>query len=501
MNIGNKSISLAVIAAMMAAGSLAGAATQSDDRAAALLAKHRTYVGWQFGDASFTTLRITGNVSDEKGAQTDTFVLLSDGPAYNNAYTYVTRGDVTEHVGFTGTLFWSSDLNGFTTPVYGDYAKFLASKTLLFHEGTTELPASYTRDDTIDGKPVSVVRVTLANADPIDLFIDPTTGAYVAATIDPGGAYETTYHVLSYGDVVLGKKMIASYRVDEDKDVASYTKFEPNVLVSDADLHPPAATASWTFDNANPSPITMTHDRMLMDATVNGVKGRFIIDTGADSIYLDDRFADRVNATTRKGMSEGYSLYGEVPTHVRNVSTIGIGGATLHNALVFSQDFRRDNYRGLDWEGYDGLLGFDLFAAAIVKLDVYDSKITVLDPTDDLSNQTGLPLLVDISEGIPIIPMVLNKTVAVGSMLDTGNPGVVIFGKDFAKKHGLRLGEGCSVLDSLAIGPITYANEGACEWESGFAENRMLLGFDFLKHFDFVFDYPRGRMFMTPNKN
>jgi len=29
----------------------------------------------------------------------------------------------------------------------------------------------------------------------------------------------------------------------------------------------------------------------------------------------------------------------------------------------------------------------------------------------------------------------------------------------------------------------------------------MLVGFDFLKHFDFVFDYPHGRMFLRPNKN
>ncbi len=29
----------------------------------------------------------------------------------------------------------------------------------------------------------------------------------------------------------------------------------------------------------------------------------------------------------------------------------------------------------------------------------------------------------------------------------------------------------------------------------------MLLGFDFFKRFDFVFDYPHGRIFLTPNRN
>jgi hypothetical protein len=58
---------------------------------------------------------------------------------------------------------------------------------------------------------------------------------------------------------------------------------------------------------------------------------------------------------------------------------------------------------------------------------------------------------------------------------------------------------GCGNLESLAIGPITYAGQEACLW--GFPSDFALLGFDFLKHFDYVFDYPHGRMFMTPNKN
>lgn len=55
------------------------------------------------------------------------------------------------------------------------------------------------------------------------------------------------------------------------------------------------------------------------------------------------------------------------------------------------------------------------------------------------------------------------------------------------------------LFDSLTLGPIVYAIEMACEWD--FASNYILLGFDLFKHFDFVFDYPHRRMFMTKNKN
>jgi hypothetical protein len=488
-------------AALALAFTCAGASALSsgDPQAQALLAKHRAFVGWQFGDGTFGTMRITGDVTDEKGAETASFVELSSGLLYNNAYTDLKRDNVTERNGFTGNLFWETDYAGFTTPVYGDYAKFLASFTMLEREGTTELTSSFIGDKTVDGKSVGVVRVTLANGYPIDLYVDPATGAYVKAVIDPDGAYETTYHIRSYADVLPGKKMMASFTIDDDKRVYAYTKFEPNVPVTSEDLHPPAPTASWTFGSGAPFPIKVTHERLLVDATVNGVKGRFILDTGADSIYLDDRFADRANATVLRGSGTAYSLYGEVKTRTRSVKTITFGDATLQNVLVFSQDFEKDYYRGLDASGYDGLIGFDLFAGAIVRLNVYDATMAILDPTTDLSAEKGLPITVDLSQGVPAIPMTLNKTIAANALLDTGNPGIIFFGADLITKHNFKVFNGCGNIDSLAIGPIVYTDESACQY--GMAADDMLLGFDFLKHFDFVFDYPHGRMFIRPNKN
>jgi hypothetical protein len=470
--------------------------SDQDPVAAALLAKHRSYVGWQFGDGTFRTMRITGHVTDGSTERSDEFVLLSAGLVYRNTHAYPKRGGITEQIGFTGNLFWKANMNGFTTPVYGDYARYLASATVLLQEGTTELPATFVQDKTVDGKSVGVVRVTIENGDAIDCYVDPQTGAYVAATIDPGGAYEKTIDILSYRDVLPGKRMIASYR--SDKSVISYDKFEPNLPVSNTELHPPAPTASWTFSSYEPVPITLTHIRVLVDATVNGVKGRFILDTGASAIVLDDQFADRAKVALRQGSGDIFTLYGPVKIRTRRADTIGFGGATLHNAFVFSEDFRSRDYRGLDRASYDGLIGYDLFAGAVVKLDLSNSKVTILDPADDLSKIGGLPLLVDLSEGIPAIPMTLNGSIPVSAFLDTGNPGVIFYGPDLRLKHHLRIW-GCGNIQSLTIGPITYGGQMACEW--GFAANDMLLGYDFLKHFDYVFDYPHGRMFMTPNKN
>jgi len=493
---------LLVLVAIVALASIAlsarAQAPSQDATAAALLAKHRAFVGWQFGDGTFKSMRITGDVTDAKGEKTESFVMLSKGLLYHNTYTLLRRGLLTEHSGYTGNLFWNSDINGFTTPVYGDLAKYRASLTVLQQEGTTELPAAFVEDKTVDGKTVGVVRVTMTNGDPIDLCVDPATGTYVQATIDPGGSYQTTIHILSYADVLPGKRIISSYRLDEDTPIDTYRSFEPNIPVSDDELHPPAPTASWSFGDQQFFPISLTHARILVNATVNGRKGRFILDTGASAIVLDDRFADLAGAPALKGRSEASTLYGTVPTRVRHVDTIAFGNAVLRNAYVYSEDFAASDYRGLDLAGYDGLIGYDLFAGAIVKLNVYQSQMAILDPSSDLSSVRGLPVLVDLSEGIPAIPMTLNKSIAVNAYLDTGNPGIIFFGPDLVKKHHLKI-MGCGNIESLTIGPITYASQMACEY--GMAGSNMLLGYDFLKHFDFVFDYPHGRMFLTTNKN
>jgi len=493
-------MAMALLAAAFAPARADGPA--QDAASAALLAKHRAYVGWQFGDGTFSSMRISGSLIDEKGEKTQTFVLLSRGLVYHNIYTLLKFANATEHTGYTGSLFWLADINGFPTPIYGDYAKYLASFSVLQNEGTTELPAAFVGNRTVDGKTLGVVRVSLANGDPIDCYVDPETGVYVQAKIDPDGSYETTIHILSYSDVLPGKKMIGSIRVGESKSTRTYDKFEPNVTVADADLHPPAPSATWTFGSSNPFPITVTNSRILVDAMVNGVKGRFILDTGADAIVLDDRFADRAGAPVVKikSQSESETLYGSVKTRVRRVDSMAFGDSTLHNTLVYSEDFRDSDYRGLDWEGLDGLIGYDFFAGAIVKLDVYGSRMAVLDPSSDLSTVRGLPVFVDLSEEIPAIPMTFDRTVGVNAMLDTGNPGIVFMSDEIAKKHHLAVAtQGCTNIQSLTIGPITYTNQEVCL--GGLFSNYMLVGFDFLKHFDYVFDYPHGRMFMEPNKN
>lgn len=486
-------ILLAVAALALSGAPKLRAAEQPDAQAQSLLQKHRAYVGWQLDDGTFKTLQVTGSVTNAKGKKTESFRSIEEGILFRHTTTLLNEANITMDDGFTGSVFWQSDSNGFTVPVYGEQAKALAAYAMLMDEGTSGLPGTYVGEKTIDGKRVSLVRVTLEHGDPIDLYIDPLTGAYVQAVIDPDGAYEATYHILSYADVLPGKKMIGSYRIDDSHDVHTNDAFSPNVLVSNGDLHPPAATASWVFTSGEPVPIHLTYDRILVDATVNGVKGTFILDTGSDAIRMDDAFADRAHVKLLEGSNNADTLYDTVKERPRRVAEMDFGNASLRNVIVYSQNFERFGYRGLDAKGYAGLIGSDFFSGAIVKLDVYDSKMTILDPSTDLSRVKAIPLLVDLSGGELTVPMTLDKTMLVNTVLDTGNPGSILFSYNLEKKHWPFNPR------TLALGPIQYSIGSwiGCCMDKTYA----LLGFDFLKHFDYIFDYPRGRVFLIPNKN
>ena len=172
----------------------AGAAGAGGADAGTLLAKHRAFVGWQLGDGTFTTLRLTRR----KGAGesvTERTTELRIGLIYHNTSIYPKRGDTVEEDGFTGRIFWSSNINGFTTPIYGDSAKFRLSYALLMNEGTTTLQGVDRGPATIDGKQVETVRLDVPNADPIEVAIDPQSGAfrtrYAGATLT--GAFRERY--------------------------------------------------------------------------------------------------------------------------------------------------------------------------------------------------------------------------------------------------------------------------------------------------------------------
>jgi predicted aspartyl protease len=491
-------------------------AARADD-AASLLAKHKAFVGWQYGDGSVQSLQLDRTYTDGAGKVTQHATEKRIGLLYRRDYQATKDYGEGGSTGFTGNIFWTTSQNGFTVPMIGDTAKFYLAMDALFMEGTSELPATLQPTTTIGGKSVDVLRITMNGALPYDVYEDPSTGAFVQAVIDPGGQHESTIKIASYADLGPGKKLIGTWSLGNDKGTFTYTKLVMNPAVTAADLHPPAPTATWNFANSQPFPIRVTDSRIYIDAKVNGVPGRFILDTGASGIALTDDFANRAKVKT-VDRSSSFGIGGVAKTLVRKADTIEIGGNTLSNVIVSSLNEHFND--ASNNEQPVGLMGFDVFGGAIVDLSLSGGTMRIIDPSTGAAPapEGGYPFRVDLATLQPRVPVTLDDKLEILATLDTGGSSLVLM-SDQVEHHGINLlanrsfggneiiaGVGgyelttCGPLARISIGPFIYAGTEACEspvWEL----HTGLLGFDFLKHFDYVFDYPHAVMYMIPHKS
>lgn len=501
-----------IASALLTIGAVPWASRAADDDASALLAKHAAYAGWRGGDGSIKTLRETGEVTRD-GKVVRKLERLQMGAIYRSS---ASLSEGTFESGFTGRIFWQSNMNGFTVPDSGDVVKYLATRAQLADEELTALAGTVRGNETVNGVPTTVVRVVVPGGLPVDLAVDPQTGAFKRVTIDPEGRYEQRFDVLADTDVGNRKRVISSWRYAGSRAVYTYSKIEANTVVTAEELHPPKPVASWTFGPPDETtPITLTDKRIFMDATVNGHLGHFVLDTGAADIAFTDSFARLVGA---KHVAEGaiVGIGGGSRAHLYRVDTFAVGSSALHDVTVITG---LDESR--DYEHHrDGFIGFDLLAGAIVEADLDAKVLRIHDPAVVAPDHAaGITLRVDLSSGQPRVPMTIAGRAPVLATLDTGDTFYALFSSQLVSRQRVRFFsepgnlanrmefvgvnghemDTCGQLESLELGPIAYRPVPAC-MSNSMSDNDVLVGFDFLKHFNYVFDYPDGEIVLSPSK-
>jgi Aspartyl protease len=511
----NRVLSAAAVAAFaFPLLAVSGTPAPVDPAAVALIAKHQAYVGWHAGDGVVKTLR-------ESGA------LVRDGKEWAKLeyvrYGLAHRAVATDSYGqersngFTGSVYWTSNENGFTVRPVGEIARYLFDVDVLRGELSATLTPAIFKHATVDGTDTTVVRLTSEVGLPMEVYVDAASGAYKRVVIDPDGKYEELFNGIGYTQSG-AKHFMSTWHYGDSKYIQTYAKIEPNANVAPDELRPPKQTATWTFGEGT-ARVELTQDtfpRILIDVTMNGMKARFILDTGAAHTVLTDSFARKIGAK-QFGKTALSGIGGSVAANLFRIDSIGVGGSTLHNVVARS---------GLaeEWmqrEGVAGLIGFDLLGGAIVDLDLDAKTLLVLDPSKVEPDQTkGVVVHADLSTQHIRVPMKLNEKYDVIALLDSGNPLNVLFSRDLITRDHLtffvdpgqlgstRYGGGvggfeiehCGRLGSLNLGPISYRPVPACD-SSSESRNEILVGLDFMKNFNYVFSYPDGIVVMIPRKN
>jgi hypothetical protein len=503
-----------------------GTALADDSAAAALLAKHYAFVGWQYGDGRVPTMKIHEHTSsvNKNGELRERFKSLElvSGLIYRETVVSGSTNDGGD-TGFTGHVFWSSNENGFTVPERGDGIKDRIARQVVFYEATTTLPATVRKADTIDGVPVTVIREAIPHAYAVDLYVDPATGAYKRVVFDPDGS-GYALDIASYIDFGAKKRAIGEwhYRGSSYRHVVD--SIESGVAITPEELHPPASTAQWTFGNGSAIPIEVRTpdfregsaspdvERIYVRAKVNGVDGRFILDTGSSGIAFTDSFRRRIHAQ-EIARSKAHGIAGDIATIVQRVDTIAFAdGSVLKNVIVDS-GIAEGN------EIVDGLIGFDFLGGAIVEVNLDKQTIQLSDPATTTPSETGgFIFLPDLSNLTPVVPVVLGGTARSNVLLDSGNPSFALVASDYLSRVRVLIDNGnlgsqeaiggvsgdyeidrCAKLSNISMGPISYDGVPVC-FSHSVSDREGIVGFDFIKHFNITFDYPDGKMIFYPRK-
>ncbi|NNM99366.1 MAG: hypothetical protein HKL91_06180 [Candidatus Eremiobacteraeota bacterium] len=492
---------------------LVAAAPGRADSAAAILAQHFAYVGWSGGAPPFHSLVTEIKIFNKSGKLQYAGQIRYLGLAYREDTRSVRTGRENSK-GFTGTIAWQTDSNGFTTPQLGDSARLAIDRDIIFSEAYSSFPASVRPALRVAGVRYPVIRISPQHLPSFDLAFNPENGALVQATIAPDTDFTEVLQVDAYSEVLPGKRMISAFHFQSYGYRYKLSEFQPNVSLPVDEVEPPSQTATWTYANPNPFPISITQHRVLVKASVNGVPGTFIIDSGADGIVFSRKFAKAAHLTD-VGHATAEGVAGASQESLVRVKSIDIGGNTLSNVNASSM-----NGNGL---GADGLIGFPLFADAVTTIDFTNGTLQLQDPNQTHpSKLAGIHAIIDLSSGIPQVPMKIDGRIPVDTFLDTGDPYLVLIPKSLVFQEHLTMlvdntlggyfsshvavgGVGgryqighCGRLDSIAFGQIVYQNPKTCETTS-FIGYRALVGLDFLRHFKrIIFDYPQSRMIFVP---
>ncbi|MEG9862253.1 MAG: aspartyl protease family protein [Parvularculales bacterium] len=251
---------------------------------------------------------------------------------------------------------------------------------------------------------------------------------------------------------------------------------------------------------------------IIIQVGINGVKGRFLLDTGAPNTITPD-FAERVSAETdglfaTMGMDIGGNVIkGELTT----LDTLHIGSLTYRDVnFVVTSLFEGGIVSHC--LGLDGVIGANLMRKSVWKIDYVNRNILIADSPDDLGDLTGFDSIPfrTTTQGTPLIDLNIDGVIVKDINFDTGLSGHLSILKeyqgifpddpknDFYVDGRATYGAGgksqqtrtdFKVFNKVKIGTLSFDNLAV-----GFSEYHSLLGNRILENYDVILDWNSSKV-------
>lgn len=284
--------------------------------------------------------------------------------------------------------------------------------------------------------------------------------------------------------------------------------------------------AAWCGLAAQPLPLDTVpfrlgpDRRMYVEVCVNNdtTPLRFLVDTGATDVVLNAQ-SPRTAGLARfdaEALNVGANSTERVPM-TDATQRLRLGRTWVDSLCFIAIPYPPD--------AWDGVLGLECLRRFLLRVDYGAQALYLYAPTDSLSPQGAACLPLDYRMGVPVVPVRVDfagQTYDVLAEVDTGSDRVLDLNTPFVERHGLRGRQAPFAVstisgtvqtggvlenvffDGVTLGGLTLPRvPGALSTVTvgvqASSEMDGVMGNNLLQRFDQVYDFRRGRLYLTVN--
>jgi predicted aspartyl protease len=257
---------------------------------------------------------------------------------------------------------------------------------------------------------------------------------------------------------------------------------------------------------AEPIPFTLKRGVPEIEVTINdSIKASFIIDTGADQVYIDKTFAEEHGLLSGGKMPMRPTVGVEEATEAFQIFLrslmIGDERHNIVNSVVIELPvLARDSSRGLP----NGVLGYSFLKDRLLQLNYVDSTLEFLNQDSTQQNQKAAAVPFNRNRHLIIVNAIINDSTGADLILDTG-ASYTIFSPALADKLNL---PDTSFVAKINLGNrVTSSNVKVLVRDISALEDPLraenvngVLGTTFLQGRRLVIDYGNDQLLFYSNK-
>lgn len=432
----------------------------------------------------------------------------------------VVLGPVEQQMLFLGDSAFSLDRNGNLSPAGREGLAQLesAKATVFFRAFLENTGLEYAGDTLIAGEPAGMVRLNLT--DPITYCFSAETGLPLAMLTTAMGMrvvqFPGEYSVVNGVTIPRSTRDTVWELGMESESRNILTEFNTGHLFHDSLFSLLPGTPDWELTvSETPNPFHVHGGHIYLQARVSGRNALAILDSGAGATLLDSSFAAELGLVP-EGAFSARGIGGSQEFAFARVDSYSVAGAVLRGQVLAVMPVR-EAFLPITGRSIDMIIGYDFLSRFVTEIDYSEETITLHLPGEYVPPSAAGFVQGVLSMNLISFEAVIEDTIPVTLLLDTGAGGALHLTRTFIEGHGGTLGhrpsysasvEGVGGAGSIEVFPVESITLGGftvpCGEASVFEDSGPLsmydgiLGSDILSRFTLVVDYSIPGFHLVP---